>query len=755
MDRSSVSERYRVEREIGRGGMATVHLARDLKHDRPVALKVLRPEVAADLGLERFLREIRLAAQLHHPHILPVYDSGTLDAGPGPTGPYYVMPFIEGESLRSRLDREGRLPVADALLIAREVAEALDYAHRRHILHRDIKPENILLEEGHALVADFGIARAIGAAGEAQLTGAGLAVGTPAYMSPEQVVGRTDLDGRTDVYSLACVLFEMLAGEPPFSGGNVATILTQRLIEDPPRLATLRPGIPAAVEEAVNRGLAREPAERAETAGAYARLLASAVTADVRPTAPRVGQESSDRSIAVLPFVNLSPDPENEYFSDGMTEEIISALSQVPGLRVTARSSAFALKGKSLDARAIGKRLKVRSLLEGSVRKVGDRIRISTQLIDAVEGYQVWSQVFDRTLADVFAVQDELARAIAGALTQRVTGSSSGPLVAPQTTDLEAYTLYLRGNWFVNQRSVDGMRTAIDYFEQAIDRDQSYALAHAGLANCWAMRGFDEYGDLPPREAMPRAKAAVRQALQLDPLLAGAHRWQGVVTMLYDWDWAAAEAAFRRALELGPDDPMSLMWYATFLGAMGRHDQGLSLIRRAEALDPISLLIHLAVARSLAFAGRFDEAAGQLRATIEMDPRHGLCYNWLSRALCSMRRYDEGAEAAEQGMRLAGPAPALVMMAGYAYGMQGREGDARRMLQALEEEGRRGYLSPLYEALVRMALGELDEVFRLYDVGVEQRSGWLPFFRVTPQPEHPSRADPRFAALLKKVGLDF
>jgi TolB-like protein/Tfp pilus assembly protein PilF/tRNA A-37 threonylcarbamoyl transferase component Bud32 len=760
---ASLSARYAVERELGRGGMATVYLAQDLKHDRRVAIKFLRPEVAAEVGTERFLREIRVAAQLHHPHILPLYDSGAVEAGESEGGPkarpYYVMPYVEGESLRARLTREGHLPLEDALQITREVAEALDYAHRHNIVHRDIKPENILLEEGHALVMDFGIARAITVAGQEQLTAVGLLVGTPAYMSPEQVSGEAALDGRSDIYSLACVFYEMLAGEPPFSGTSQQAILVRRLIDRPRRLSDLRPEVGDAVGAATDRALSRAPGDRFPTAAAFAEALGLAgagLGSGARPHPLVAGPVAAERlSIAVLPFVNLSPDPENEYFSDGMTEELTTALMRVPGLRVASRSSAFAFKGKDVGALAIGERLSVDSLVEGTVRKVGTRIRLTAQLVDAAGGYQRWSETYDRTLEDVFAVQDELARAIAGTLANKFVGSASGPLVKPSTGSLEAYTLYLRGRHAASRRTVEGLRAGIEYFDQAIAHDSAYAAAHAELAACWTLRGFEEFGDLPPHEAMPKAKAAASRALEIDPLLAEAHGWLAVVAALYDWDWAAAEARFRRAIELGPEHSMAHVWYALFLGAMGRHEESIRIILRAEALDPLSPPIHLCVGRCYSYAGEYEKALVQFRATRDMEPRHGLAYASIGRALCGKGMYREAAAELEAGISVAGPSPVMLMVAGYAYGRSGARDKALDTLKALRQEASRRYVSPMCEAAILVGIGELDEAFTLYDLAYQQRSGYFMFLRVFPTREYPIRSDPRFVALLQQLHLNF
>ena len=370
--------RYTVDRELGHGGMAVVFLARDLRHDRQVAVKVLRPEIAAEVGAERFLREIKLAAGLTHPHILPVHDSGDADGLL-----FYVMPAMAGRSLRERLDRERQLPVEDALRIAREVASALDYAHRHDVVHRDIKPDNILLHEGAAMVADFGIGRAL--SGQGSVTQTGLAIGTPAYMSPEQASGESTIDGRSDLYSLGCVLYEMLAGEPPFTGPNMQAVITKRFVAPVPSVKAVR-DVPDVVDRVVRRALARMPVDRFGTAAELAELLRPGPTPVTSSTPPHTRAASTHKAIAVLPFANRSADPENEYFSDGITEEIINALSKLPGLQVASRTSCFAFKGKDVDIRQAGEKLGVGSLLEGSVRKAGNRIRITVQLVNVESG---------------------------------------------------------------------------------------------------------------------------------------------------------------------------------------------------------------------------------------------------------------------------------------------------------------------------------------------------------------------------------
>jgi eukaryotic-like serine/threonine-protein kinase len=756
---ATLHSHYAIQREIGHGGMAVVYLARDLKHDRDVALKVLYPRLAEVLGRERFLREIRLAAQLHHPHLLPLYDSGVAEGSL-----YYVVPFVEGGSLRDRLTRESRLALPAALQIAREVAEALDYAHRRNVVHRDIKPENILLDEGHAVVADFGIARAISEAADTQLTQSGLLVGTPAYMSPEQAAEEA-VDGRSDIYGLACVLFELLTGGTPFAGQTPLCVLARRLTEPAPRLSDRGISAPTRLEEAMACALARRPEDRFSTAEEFAQQLAAVANEITQPQATAGGRITSAaawgpallerHAVAVLPFVNLSAEIENEYFSDGMAEEVINALTHVKGLRVAARTSCFAFKGKDLDAQTIAQRLKVSSLVEGSIRRVGKRIRLTAQLVDAADGYQRWSQTYERTMKDVFALQEELAQAIVRELPLPAGESEDTRLVKPVTENLEAYTLYMRGRYLANKRTPDDLRKATEYFEQTIQLDPSCAPAHSGLAACWALRGFEEFGDLAPRDAMPKAKAAALRAIDLDPAGTEARIWLGVVTMLYDWDRMGAEAHLKIATESGVNS-IAHLWYAVLLATGSRHEESIRRILRAQTLDPLSLPVHHTVARCYAWAGEFEKALEQLRAAQQMEPRHPLTYAWFGRIFLGMHRFQEALTELQRGMEVAGRLPLLLQLTGCAYGQLGMHAKAGEVIEELRQLSKRRYVSPMYEAYVLGAMGELDEAFRLYDCAVEQRSGLLAFLHVTHEAASAAvRSDPRFAVLLKKVWPDF
>ncbi len=719
---SALETRYTIEREIGHGGMAVVYRARDHRHQRVVALKVLRPRFSETLGAERFLGEIRLAARLHHPHLLPLYDSGELGGVL-----YYVTPYIEGGSLRDLLDREGRLALTHALRLAREAADALDYAHRQQVIHRDIKPANILLEDSHAIVADFGVARAVSAATDSSLAQAGSLIGTPAYMSPEQA-SEAPLDGRSDVYALGCVLYEMIAGRPPFTATSPIALLALRVSEPAPSLGSAGAVVPPAVERLVARALARRPEERFQSAADLAVALAEAERQAAPGTATPVATQPGPRiaAIAVLPFVNMSADPENEFFSDGMTEELINALSRVPGLRVVSRTSAFAFKGREVDVREVGQRLNVGTVLEGSVRRWADRLRVSAQLIDVANGYQLWSDSYERRLADVFVLQEELAQAIVRSL-PLPSRSTPDVLIRPSTSATEAYTLYLRGRFFALKRTVEGLVAGIELFEQAIQQDPGYALAHAGLAECWLLRGFEEFGDLAPLEAMPRAKAAAQPALELDPKLAEGHTWSGVLSFLFDWDPVTAESFFRRAIELRPDYSLAHTWYAVFLMARGRHDEAIARSGHAAELDPLALTIQALVGQCHYFARRFEEALDRLRATLTLDPGNLQALIWSARTYRMTGRLEQGLSTIEGAIARVGRSPTLLAELGRLLPLLGRQQEVRAILDELIELGHRRYVSGFHEAAVYHALGEEEELRRCFDRQVAERSPMILF----------------------------
>ena len=740
---AGLAGRYTIERELGQGGMAVVFLAHDLRHDRKVALKMLRPEISAEIGADRFLREIKLAAGLTHPHILPVYDSGEADGLL-----FYVMPNMEGRSVRERLDRERQLPLEDALKITREVASALDYAHRHHVVHRDIKPENILLHEGAAMVADFGIGKALSGGGS--LTQTGMAVGTPAYMSPEQAGGDSEVDGRSDLYSLGCVLYEMLAGEPPFTGPTAQAVIAKRFVSPIPKVRVTR-DVPEAVDDVVTRALARTPVDRFPTAAELAEALrqisreggtsAQRTPPDAQRSAP------AQKSIAVLPLANMSADPENEYFSDGMTEEIINALSKVPGMQVASRTSSFAFKGKEADVREIGEKLGVASVLEGSVRKVGARIRITAQLVSVENGYHLWAETYDRQLEDVFAVQDEISRAIVEALKLRL-GGDTGQLVVP-TKNLEAYNLYLKGRFFFNKFTEQGLRKGLEFFQHALLQDPGYARAYAGIADCWCNLADDW---VVPDDAYPRAKSAAERALQHDSELAEAITSIGKVLCWYEWDFAGAERQLRRAVVLNPNYAEAHFVFGSTLPAVGLLGEAVEELRKALTLDPLSAHFSRWLARLLLYAGDFAGAVAQSQKTIELDDAYFQAYLDIGSVHLAQGDGEAALKWYRRGQGLDSSVRSYDAFIVRALAPLGRRDEAEEILGRLEEESRRQYVRAEILAMGYAALGNLDRAFACLERAFQAKSAGLIYLHLDPG-YAPLRADPRFANLVRRIGL--
>ncbi len=779
--RQSLQDRYTIQRQLGAGGMATVWLAEDLKHHRRVAIKVLRPELAASLGSERFLREIETTASLRHPHILPLYDSG--EAG---GFLFYVMPLVEGESLRDRLAREKQLPIDDALRIAREVADALSYAHARGVIHRDIKPENILLESGHAVVADFGIARAVRAAEVETLTQTGVSIGTPAYMSPEQAAGEQDLDGRSDLYALACVLFEMLAGQPPFTGPSSEAITRQHLVAEAPPITNFRPAVPAAVSAALQRALAKTPADRfnpvaqfAEAIGPAAILSTSAATAAAvstpaqLPASPRrralvramvtvLGllaiaavatvwtRQRGDstvadaRSIAVLPFADMSPDHSNGYLSDGVAETLINALANVPGFEVAARTSAFSFRDKGIDVREIGRQLGVATVLEGSVQRSGDQLRVTAQLVKTADAVNLWSKSFDGRAADIFAIQDEVASAVVTALRGQLDGAA---VTSPGTGNPAAYDAYLQGRFYWNKRSVADLDRAVEYFNQAIALDSSYAVAWSGLADAYMMYPF--YSTAPAKDYVPRARVAAEHALEVDPDLAEAHTTLGYALTIYYWDWTTADSEFRRAIALNPKYATAHKWYSDMLQAVGDPDSALAEAQRAARLEPKSPNIRTIVFIRLWMLGRDAEARAELDSSLALDPTYPLTllnapqFYWLLRDTAAFFSIQERLNVVSPQL---GIAPVALLRRAYAAGGP----DSVLRLQVKTAAAR---LNPNGRAVWEILLHDLDGAYRDLNEAVDQHNVWVGFTISNPVYVPTLEADPRYTALLKRMGL--
>ena len=735
----ALGDRYDIERVLGRGGMAVVHLAEERKHQRKVAIKVLREDVGVSVGAERFLREIGIAARLSHPHIVPLIDSGQSHGLL-----YYVSPFVPGGSLRDKLESEKRLSVDDAVRISVEVGAGLDYAHRNGFVHRDVKPENILFADGHALLADFGIAHTCTDAEGEPLTKGGIALGTPEYMSPEQASGAEDIGTATDIYALGCVVYEMLAGAPPFRGSTALAVMARHVTEKPKPLRSIRPEVPPHVEHSVARALAKLPEQRFASVSEFTAALQHPQSENARRGA------TAGRSIAVLPFVNASPDPDNEYLSDGITDELIDALAKVAGLRVASRTSVFALKGKPQDVRAIGALLDVSEVLEGTLRRSGQDLRITAQLTSTANGVLVWSHRYDRRLDDVFAIQDEIARTIVDTLRVTSFGELAEPAMNRGTDSVQAYGLYLRGRYAWNKRTQDGVAEGIKYFEQAIEADPNYALAYTGLADSYALAL--DYRSVPVHEGFERAKFYARKALELDESVAEAHASLAWSLFIYDWDWAGAAAEFRRSLELDPRYATSHQWYAFLLASQGRFEEALVEVHTAQELDPGSVSVRRTLGYVYFYARRFEQAKYHVHRAIEMNPVAEESYRVLGLILAFAGEHAEAERVLREGLELPGAATYTRATLALALARAGNRTYAEETLRELEAKRAREYVSPVELATVHISLGNNDHAIDWMEKAYEERRGWMAYLNVHPVVD-PLRNEPRFKVLVRKMGL--
>ena len=736
---AALEDRYDIERVLGRGGMAIVHLAEERKHQRKVAIKILREDVGASVGAERFLREIGIAARLSHPHIVPLIDSGETSGLL-----YYVSPFVAGGSLRDRLSREKRLPVEDAIRIAAEVGAGLDYAHRNGFVHRDVKPENILFADGHALLADFGIAHVCVGPNSEPLTKGGIALGTPEYMSPEQASGSDNIGQGTDIYALGCVVYEMLAGHPPFSGGSALAVMARHVTEKPKPLRLLRPEIPAHVEHAIARALSKMPEQRFTSVSEFTAALQQPQSDLARKGA------TAARSIAVLPFVNASPDPDNEYLSDGITDELIDALAKVEGLRVASRTSVFALKGKPQDVRAIGALLDVSEVLEGTLRRSGQDLRITVQLTSTQNGALIWSHRYDRRLDDVFAIQDEIAKTIVTTLRATSFGDLAGLSLNRGTENVQAYGLYLRGRFAWNKRNQKGVSEGIRFFEQAIELDPGYALAYTGLADSYALAL--DYRSVPVHEGFERAKFYARKALELDEGLAEAHASLAWSLFIYDWDWAGAAAEFRRAIELDPRYATAHQWYGFLLSSQKRFEEAIIESHTAQELDSGSVSVRRSLGYVYFYARRFDQAKYHLRRAIEMNPVAEESYRVLGLILSYAGEHGEAERVLREALALPEVASYTKVTLALALARAGDTGYATQTLEELEAKRSHDYVSPVELVTLYVALGDKDRAIDWMEKAWAERRGWMAYVNVHPVTDT-LRDEPRFKVLARKMGL--
>jgi serine/threonine-protein kinase len=745
---------YRLERELIGGGMSRVFVALETALGRRVVLKVLPHEMAGAVNVERFRREIQLAASLLHPHIIPL-----LSAGEALGIPYYTMPYVEGESLRERLVTEWQLPVAESVRLACEVARALDYAHRRGIVHRDMKPDNILAHDGHALVADFGIARAISeAATRPALTTIGIAIGTPAYMSPEQGTGERVIDGRSDIYSLGCVLFEMLSGRPPFPGMSAGAILVRHVHDPVPSVRAIRSEIPAAIDRAITRALAKDPSDRFATAAdleaaledARAVRAAPARASAARPSGTGTTATTPERFVAVLPFANMSADPENEYFSDGITEDIIAQLSKLRGLKVMSRTSTMRFKQRPESIRALGRDLGVSHVLEGSVRRSRTTLRIVAQLIDARTDEHVWSETFDREMTDIFAIQTEVAVHIARVLQTRLTPSDRSRLARKPTDDLEAYNLYLLGRHHYNKVTPADFAKALDYYRRAIERDPKFARAYASLAEAQLYLGNGYWG-IRPHDTFPEASVMATRALELDPDSAEANSSLAMYHEWYEYDWDKADAELKRAVDLNPSGSMIRLLYAMHLCALGDFDEAIVQRDIGVQLDPGAMAVRGNASWILYLARRTPQALADGRSLREVEPTSA--YAAFSHGLiCAQSGHPEEAVAAfRDAVALSSGASIYVVMLAYALAIVGKNTEARALLADVHLLADTEFVWPMGLAMAYAHLGEesiaLDHLERAY----EERVGWMLLLGREPALDI-LRSTPRFQSLLRKIG---
>ncbi len=790
---AALADQYAIERELGQGGMATVYLAEDLKHHRQVAIKVMRPELAAAMGSERFLREISIAAQLQHPHILMLIDSGEADGIL-----YYVMPYVEGESLADRVERETQLPIDEALLIGREVASALAYAHSHGVIHRDIKPDNIMLTGGHAVVMDFGIGRAVSEAGGEKLTQTGMSVGTPAYMSPEQGAGEANIDGRTDIYALGSVIYELLVGEAPYTGPTAQAIIAKRYADPVPSARRLRDTIPPNVDSAIQKAMAKIPADRFSTAeqlavalttatgsgeivsvpvpsgsvrapmvrrvmrargiAAAAALVVALVVFVVMPLVKGsdVGVAATDKvTLAILPFQNLG-DPDDEYFAEGMTEELSNRLARLSGLSVIGPASAGRFSISDMGEGAVGDALHVEYLLAGTIRwaKEADgsiRVQVTPRLVKVSDESRVWGEPFEAEFLDVFELQANLAERVVQALDVTLLGSEARAIRAAPTDNPAAYQAYVLGRYY--QTRSDGPR-AIEHYETAISLDPEFALAYAGLADGYhyALQsgpgGVNLGGMLRQKyENWAKAEQAARRALALDSTLGAAHVSLAFVQMFRELNWSAAEAGYLRGLALDPDYAQGHSRYGMLLLATGRVDAALEAVRRAADLDPLAPHYQSGLASVLSAVGRFDEALAATDSILALDSLYTRAYLIKGLIHLKLRDFDAAALNAARG----GLPPDLVEL--WHTAVVG-PGGSEALVEYLDRNEALVERIPSTIAILLASVGEYDRaieaLYRAYGDRVFDTLLHVKTLTVY----DPLRDHPKFISLQQQMGLE-
>jgi serine/threonine-protein kinase len=755
-----VVSHYRIIEKLGEGGMGVVYKAQDTRLGRCVALKFLPDHLLTNpQSIGRFRREACAISALNHQNICTLYDIGEEQ-----DQPFIVMEFLEGHTLASHV-KEGPFEDGKLVELATQIVGALGAAHEKGIIHRDIKPANVFVaENGQIKLLDFGLAKLMeqpphaqtgvpGSRTEGPLTAPGVGVGTPCYMSPEQLLNK-ELDARSDIFTVGVLLYEMATGELPFKGKDMWGVFKAILNDSPKPPRQENPNLPEQLDLIILKALEKERGQRYQSAAELAADLEQLGKGEAL-THARVASQSQDHqpSIAVLPFINMSPDPENEYFGDGLAEELINALVQLRGLRVAARTSAFSFKAAQQSISDIGRQLHVDSILEGSVRKVGKRIRVTAQLINTADGYHLWSEIYDREMEDIFDLQDEITHAIVEKLKVKLESHSGSRHVKRHTENVEAYNLYLKGRYQLNQRTEQSLVKAIECFEQAVSEDPVYAMPHAGLAEAYILLNVDcprLFCERNPAELVAKARRAARRAIDLGGSSAEAHVALALVNFRLDWDWEAAEEEFRRAIELDEEFATAHHQYAMFLSSLGRLDEALVQIRRAHELDSLSPIIATAVGRILHFCRRYDEAIEQCQRTVEVNPQFPGAYFDLGLAYIEKGRHSEAISAFKKMGELTGNQNSGLML--LAWGRMGQEEKASEILEELSEKSNGQYVPPLSLAFLNMELGNLDRAMDLLEKGYAVRDSNLLYLQCEPAFD-PLRDDPRFQKLLNRMNL--
>ncbi len=722
---STFAGRYEIIEKLGKGGMGRVYRVEDTKLKQEVALKLIKPEIARDKKtIERFRNELKIARNIRHKNVCGMYDLGETE------GTHFItMEYVRGEDLKSFIHRSGKLAVGTAVRIAEQVCEGLSEAHKLGVVHRDLKPANIMIDrEGNVRIMDFGIARSLKEEG---MTAAGLMIGTLGYMSSEQLAGK-EVDQRSDLYSLGIIMYEMVTGRVPIEGDKPFAIGVKH--KD--------------LDNIILKCLEKDKEKRYQN---VREILTEIKNIEIdKHKSVKIPEWKN--SIAVLPFKNMSADPEQEYFCEGMAEEIINALAHIKDLRVVARTSAFSFKGRDEDIREIGRKLSVDSVLEGSVRKAGNRLRITAQLINVEDGYHLWSEKYDRDLEDIFAIQDEISLAIVENLKLKLLDWEKTTLLKRPTDDPEAYNLYLKGLYFAFKPNLEALQKALDYFREALDKDPAFASAHAGIAVVYgAMSSLDLAS---PKEMMPKSKAALQKALQLDENLAEAHALEAMIAYYYEWDWNAAEKSFKRTFALNPGHSWAHAWKGWFCVAMKRFDEAIREIELAQKMDPLmSLFTAFSVGIHVA-AGKYDEAIEEFRKATELEPNIGLAYFHVGWVYLHKGELDTAVSMFQKSKEL-GVSP------GWAEGMiaiihikRGEKEKAVEILAELVELRKQSYASSWCMAFVCSALDDFDRAFEYFDKAYEERETLMPFTPIYIDAVNPSiKSDPRFKELLTRMKL--